>query len=249
MSAAALVTSASWECPVCNQRGDLHEAKCFVLELSREVAAAEARVAALVSERDAALTSDVQQLISRLRTAAPVYLLRPASPEDLWLAANVIERAYADAATAETNAQAALERAEALVSERDALQREREQWGYSPTLKAERDAAEARVDEEREIGRILVRGQMTLQARVDELTAENAALRDDLREIVRESYNLITQGESPTQRRQPSAQKIYDLARAALGSTTPAYSSAALESEIADAAIEARENKPSAGAE
>jgi hypothetical protein len=39
-----------------------------------------------------------------------------------------------------------------------------------------------------------------------------------LRKIVGESYNLITQGESPTQRRQPSATRIYDVARAFLAS-------------------------------
>ena len=48
------------------------------------------------------------------------------------------------------------------------------------------------------------------------LLAENSRLREALRENVGEAYNLITQGESPTQRRQPSAQRIYDLSREAL---------------------------------
>lgn len=37
-----------------------------------------------------------------------------------------------------------------------------------------------------------------------------------LKEIVGHAYNLLTQGELPTQRRQPSAQAIYDLASAEL---------------------------------
>jgi chromosome segregation ATPase len=40
-----------------------------------------------------------------------------------------------------------------------------------------------------------------------------------LRENVGDSYNLLTQGESPTQRRGPSAQRIYDRSRAALAAT------------------------------
>ena len=42
--------------------------------------------------------------------------------------------------------------------------------------------------------------------------------REALSVCVRESYNLMTQGESPTQRRQPSARRIYEAASAALQS-------------------------------
>ncbi len=58
--------------------------------------------------------------------------------------------------------------------------------------------------------------QWSSQARSAE--ADLAAATEALREIVGESYNLITQGESPTQRRQPSAARIYDVARAFLAS-------------------------------
>jgi hypothetical protein len=48
------------------------------------------------------------------------------------------------------------------------------------------------------------------------LGSEIERLRKALRENVGEAYNLITQGESPTQRRQPSAQRIYDSSKEAL---------------------------------
>ena len=54
------------------------------------------------------------------------------------------------------------------------------------------------------------------------LQAENERLREALRENVGEAYNLITQGESPTQRRQPSAQRIYDRSKEALAQTKEA---------------------------
>jgi hypothetical protein len=50
--------------------------------------------------------------------------------------------------------------------------------------------------------------------------AERDRLREVLRENVSDAYNLLTQGESPTQRRQPSARRIYDRARAALAAGT-----------------------------
>jgi hypothetical protein len=52
------------------------------------------------------------------------------------------------------------------------------------------------------------------------LEAERDRLREALREDVSDAYNLLTQGESPTQRRQPSARRIYDRARAALAAGT-----------------------------
>jgi DNA repair exonuclease SbcCD ATPase subunit len=33
---SAMATSASWQCPVCDNRGDLHEARCFVKALADE---------------------------------------------------------------------------------------------------------------------------------------------------------------------------------------------------------------------
>jgi hypothetical protein len=54
------------------------------------------------------------------------------------------------------------------------------------------------------------------------LQAENGRLREALRDNVGEAYNLITQGESPTQRRQPSAQRIYDRSKQALAESKAA---------------------------
>ena len=56
----------------------------------------------------------------------------------------------------------------------------------------------------------------TLAHEVLVLAPEIERLREALRENVGEAYNLITQGESPTQRRQPSAQRIYDRSKEAL---------------------------------
>jgi hypothetical protein len=50
--------------------------------------------------------------------------------------------------------------------------------------------------------------------------AERDRLAEALRENVSDAYNLLTQGESPTQRRQPSARRIYDRALAALAAGT-----------------------------
>ena len=46
--------------------------------------------------------------------------------------------------------------------------------------------------------------------------ARVATLEATLRENVGDAYNLLTQGESPTQRRRPSARSIYDRSSAAL---------------------------------
>lgn len=51
---------------------------------------------------------------------------------------------------------------------------------------------------------------------LDALVARVAALEHAMRENVGDAYNLLTQGESPTQRRGPSAQRIYDRSRDAL---------------------------------
>jgi hypothetical protein len=32
-----MMLSASWQCPVCNQRGDLHERNCFVAEAAQKI--------------------------------------------------------------------------------------------------------------------------------------------------------------------------------------------------------------------
>jgi hypothetical protein len=53
----------------------------------------------------------------------------------------------------------------------------------------------------------------------DSALIENSRLRGALRENVGEAYNLITQGESPMARRQPSAQRIYDRSKEALAQT------------------------------
>lgn len=50
-------------------------------------------------------------------------------------------------------------------------------------------------------------------SRLTDLEAECVTLRQALAEIVGHAYNLMTQGESPTQLRQPSVQRIYDIAR------------------------------------
>jgi hypothetical protein len=55
-----------------------------------------------------------------------------------------------------------------------------------------------------------------LRAALHAAEAERDRLAKALRENVSDAYNLLTQGESPTQRRQPSARRIYDRARAAL---------------------------------
>ena len=47
------------------------------------------------------------------------------------------------------------------------------------------------------------------------------------RQIIGEAYSLITQGESPTQLRQPSARRIYDLAYQMLGEPNPLAAAAA----------------------
>jgi hypothetical protein len=57
---------------------------------------------------------------------------------------------------------------------------------------------------------------ITLENALEASEALLRAAEHALREIVGWSYNLLTQGESPTQRRQPAAQAIYDSARAAL---------------------------------
>jgi hypothetical protein len=59
-----------------------------------------------------------------------------------------------------------------------------------------------------------------LLARAEAAEAERDRLREALRENVSDAYNLLTQGESPTQRRQPSARRIYDRAVAALAAGT-----------------------------
>jgi hypothetical protein len=33
----SMLLSASWQCPVCNQRGDLHERNCFVTEAAQKI--------------------------------------------------------------------------------------------------------------------------------------------------------------------------------------------------------------------
>jgi hypothetical protein len=59
-----------------------------------------------------------------------------------------------------------------------------------------------------------------LRAALHAAEAERDRLAEALRENVSDAYNLLTQGESPTQRRQPSARRIYDRARAALAAGT-----------------------------
>jgi hypothetical protein len=44
---------------------------------------------------------------------------------------------------------------------------------------------------------------------------------EDVKTIIGAAYNLITQGESPMQRRQPSAQTIYETAYKMLGEPCP----------------------------
>lgn len=53
-------------------------------------------------------------------------------------------------------------------------------------------------------------------ARVAALEHAVEEMREILRANVGDAYNLLTQGESPTQRRGPSAQRIYDRNRDAL---------------------------------
>ena len=55
----------------------------------------------------------------------------------------------------------------------------------------------------------------------DKTKAERERLRETLRLNVGDAYGLLTQGESPTQLRQPAAQRIYDRSKAALAEGAP----------------------------
>jgi hypothetical protein len=54
------------------------------------------------------------------------------------------------------------------------------------------------------------------KAAYEQVCAELERMRLAMKGNVGDAYNLLTQGESPTQRRQPSAQRIYDRSKAAL---------------------------------
>ena len=59
---------------------------------------------------------------------------------------------------------------------------------------------------------------LALLLRAEALEREVKELRKAMKENVGDSYSLLTQGESPTQRRQPAAQRIYDRSKAVLAS-------------------------------
>lgn len=67
LTIVGIVTSASWQCPVCNQRGDLHESKCFVLELAN---------AAITARREGWAACYARQVILAMKGES----------EDLWCA-------------------------------------------------------------------------------------------------------------------------------------------------------------------
>ena len=62
---------------------------------------------------------------------------------------------------------------------------------------------------------------LALLLRAEALEREVKDLRKAMKENIGDAYNLLTQGESPTQRRQPAAQRIYDRSKAAIGDANP----------------------------
>lgn len=80
-------------------------------------------------------------------------------------------------------------------------------------LRAEVERLTAERDHIREERDFLVSEIGMYQERADGAEAECVTLRQALAEIVGHAYNILTQGESSTQLRQPSAQRLYDIAR------------------------------------
>jgi hypothetical protein len=73
----------------------------------------------------------------------------------------------------------------------------------------EKDEAREAVERHYEVSCEAIRRGEAAEARVRDLEAA-------LRQNVGDAYNLLTQGESPTQRRAPSARRIYERSKAAL---------------------------------
>jgi hypothetical protein len=108
---------------------------------------------------------------------------------------------------------------DALAARCDILERELVEWRTSiatEALAARCDILQQFYDERVDLWHCTLEDKAAMDEANEKLWRRCDALENALRENVGDAYNLLTQGESPTQRRQPSAQRIYDRSRAVL---------------------------------